>query len=132
MISLLPARLSNCLYARGCIKPRQVRICLINLGRFPWTAEGESRRIRSQIVPDQMPGNKRIQNGSHKNIKKRDEIRVSSRFFTTKRFTARLILPFDSITYRDVHFKSVNATDFLSLKKTERLCDLDDEPTTIY
>jgi hypothetical protein len=102
------------------------------LGRFPWTAEGESRRIRSQIVPDQMPGNKRIQNGSHKNIKKRDEIRVSSRFFTTKRFTARLILPFDSITYRDVHFKSVNATDFLSLKKTERLCDLDDEPTTIY
>ncbi|EIK44058.1 hypothetical protein O59_003139 [Cellvibrio sp. BR] len=26
-------------------------------------------------------------------------------------------MPFDSITYRDVHFLSANATDFLSLKK---------------
>ncbi len=37
--------------------------------------------------------------------------------FTTKRFTVKLILPFNSMTYRDAHFTSVNATDFLSLKK---------------
>lgn len=88
-----------------------------NQGRFPWTGAGESRRIRSQIAAHSNGSAQRIQNGSHKNIKRRDEIRVSSRFFTTKRFTVRLILPFNSMTYRDVHFMSVNATDFLSLKK---------------